>query len=896
MAPPARSKATAPAAEPDWSTIEPVAAAADPDWSKVEPIVAASEPDWNAVEPLAPLTAPELQADRPPGKPADDMALQGGLVNAALEKTGVRQWFDERAGAIKRGGQSMIQTALGFELFGRGRALEQVRAQVTPDIAENNPEARARLKAAYSDYFETLTKIDASRSLQAETVKSDSKRKLDAISADPSLGYLETAGKWLKAVGEDPTGTVADITLENGPMMLEMILGAMLTGGAGPVAMAATAGGVSAVNQFPSDYIDLRARGLQHAEAWQQAGVATGLIAAMDAVSFKAAGTAFEKILKAEPLRKLSTVVTGTAVQGTLGAGGEALRQLSLEAANQGTDQAGTFFSFPDMGAEALGEVAGVFTEGGPQHRPGRGAGEPPAGAPPPPAPVDPVTGEPAPAPSPAAVQPQDIAGEDVFGPVEPAAPAPPEPAVDPLAETQELPTIEEVPAPPVIDPVPDSEPVQVAPEAAQPEPVKAETPPESVALPDPPAEAPISTGRADDSGEGWGASRGSISEGTKSTLLVDSQGNYFWGDRTLESKRDVGRVVGGKHKDFEPAKFASTKEARAAAEATTATEPTAEAPVVTDDAAAGARERLKKRLKPAEPAPAAAAPPEDAADLQALKDEFRWDEVGGRIIRKTEDFNSPDYNTVVGRTKHLGPEVWMNRPRGGGSRPGQPNGQFELSEKQAKAAVDKAVAGQKLNPAEQRFIDHARRHLRGENDYQQGDYEPPPVDDTDFRDALVDNDPVSNRFAGLIVEASKYADQEEIETALDTGSDDAAEANIRALIERGKANAPAEEARAEKPEAVPAPREDAAGEGQAALQAPDELKLTTQTEASAAADAERAASAATAETQRRAAAEAKAQSEKDAGQFDLTGLESPVGCEPRAGRPDQCRRQAAQR
>ena len=77
-----------------------------------------------------------------------------------------------------------------------------------------------------------------------------------------------------------------------------------------------------------------------------------------------------------------------------------------------------------------------------------------------------------------------------------------------------------------------------------------------------------IFTGRADDTGEGWGASRGSLSEGNRQQLLVDKNGNYFWGERMLGSARDEGRVVAGKHADFEPAKFASTREARAAAEA----------------------------------------------------------------------------------------------------------------------------------------------------------------------------------------------------------------------------------------------------------------------------------------------------------------------------------------
>lgn len=88
-----------------------------------------------------------------------------------------------------------------------------------------------------------------------------------------------------------------------------------------------------------------------------------------------------------------------------------------------------------------------------------------------------------------------------------------------------------------------------------------------------------IFTGRADDSGEGWGASRGSLTEGTRRQLLVDKAGKYFWGDRRLGNARDVGRVVMGEHADYEPAKFPDGKEARRVAEATTATAPSVEDP-----------------------------------------------------------------------------------------------------------------------------------------------------------------------------------------------------------------------------------------------------------------------------------------------------------------------------
>jgi len=70
------------------------------------------------------------------------------------------------------------------------------------------------------------------------------------------------------------------------------------------------------------------------------------------------------------------------------------------------------------------------------------------------------------------------------------------------------------------------------------------------------------------DGDESYSASVGSLSEGNRRTLMVDPNGGYFWGDFSLESKRDVGRVIGG-HKDFVSSKFATGKEAREAGAAT---------------------------------------------------------------------------------------------------------------------------------------------------------------------------------------------------------------------------------------------------------------------------------------------------------------------------------------
>jgi hypothetical protein len=68
---------------------------------------------------------------------------------------------------------------------------------------------------------------------------------------------------------------------------------------------------------------------------------------------------------------------------------------------------------------------------------------------------------------------------------------------------------------------------------------------------------------------EGYGASVGSIAEGTRRQLMVDSSGNYYWGDWNQVSERDVGAVAVGADANGTPATFKTSAEARAAAAAT---------------------------------------------------------------------------------------------------------------------------------------------------------------------------------------------------------------------------------------------------------------------------------------------------------------------------------------
>lgn len=100
---------------------------------------------------------------------------------------------------------------------------------------------------------------------------------------------------------------------------------------------------------------------------------------------------------------------------------------------------------------------------------------------------------------------------------------------------------------------------------------------------------------------------------------------------------------------------------------------------------------------------PEPVAPEEKAAQslrLSVVRNEVGWAERGGKLIRK-EVGGSFGEGEVVGRTKWIAKsDMWPGRPDKG------------LSEKAALAAVDKAAAGEKLKPIEQRFVDYANEHI----------------------------------------------------------------------------------------------------------------------------------------------------------------------------------------
>jgi hypothetical protein len=167
---------------------------------------------------------------------------------------------------------------------------------------------------------------------------------------------------WKKAAmtGEafikDPLGIATDIGLQSLPQSLAVAATAVAAriGQINPKATAAAGGATSAMAEFGGIYADLREQGIPHKEAWEQAGIKSGVIGLFDAASFGSAGNAMSQIAK--DLSKGSVKGTAKTVgkeiskQAALGASGEALGSTAI---NQEIDPVSVL-------SEAVGEVFGA--------------------------------------------------------------------------------------------------------------------------------------------------------------------------------------------------------------------------------------------------------------------------------------------------------------------------------------------------------------------------------------------------------------------------------------------------------------------------------------------------------------------------------------------------------
>jgi len=225
----------------------------------------------------------------------------------------------------------------------------------TPEYFDKNPKEKAQLEAALENYMDNAAEfVQIGIDQQNENATRPALEKVMRQQGDRSL--TDKALEIGEGVADDPLGVVGDLTIQSMPMMLEAIATvAAIRGAGGSNKVAAMGGGtVSGLNEFGSDYAQLRLEGESHNDAWGTAATRAGIIGLFDAVSFKTAGGALEEILDATVGNKLKTLAKETGQQMALGAGGEFV----------GTEVSGRDAELGDVAAEAIGEVGGVFIEG----------------------------------------------------------------------------------------------------------------------------------------------------------------------------------------------------------------------------------------------------------------------------------------------------------------------------------------------------------------------------------------------------------------------------------------------------------------------------------------------------------------------------------------------------
>lgn len=135
---------------------------------------------------------------------------------------------------------------------------------------------------------------------------------------------------------QDPVGIVTDLGLQSLPQSLGIAATALMArvGLLSPTAAATAGGATSAMMEFGNQYSALRQEGMDHKEAWEKAGIKSGVIGIFDAVSFKMAGTAAEDVMKnisKGAFKETAKVVgKGTAKQAGLGGAGEAVSSVAI--------------------------------------------------------------------------------------------------------------------------------------------------------------------------------------------------------------------------------------------------------------------------------------------------------------------------------------------------------------------------------------------------------------------------------------------------------------------------------------------------------------------------------------------------------------------------------------
>lgn len=122
---------------------------------------------------------------------------------------------------------------------------------------------------------------------------------------------------------------------------------------------------------------------------------------------------------------------------------------------------------------------------------------------------------------------------------------------------------------------------------------------------------------------------------------------------------------------------------------------------------------------------------PDIAHELRYMAQNAGWAQRGGSIIRKTNDFNHPDYNTITGRTQWIPNQQWYQ----------------DLTERlppaETKAAVEKYLTGGKLKAKERRVVEDMLSHAQSHVDERSNPGQTHWVDEESQREAQLEREAI---------------------------------------------------------------------------------------------------------------------------------------------------------
>ena len=333
-------------------TVEPAPPGAELAETKAAP-VSGFDPDayLKKVGISAPSTTPAAPGSAPTAFDPDAYLAKASQVVPAPKETGMlaeaKNYIKDQAdilGADLRIGAINTGIAVdNLKLAGLMELQESRRAKYGDNLDAMPPDVRKDHIATGKAIEKTLAQVAESsmriKDIEKTTGVRETTKAFKDIMQAPEYKEAPFMTK-AQMVGEkfiqDPVGIVTDLGLQSLPQSLGIAATALMArvGLLNPTAAATAGGATSAMMEFGNQYSALRQEGMDHKEAWEKAGIKSGVIGMFDAVSFKMAGTAAEDVMKniSKGAFKETAKIVGkeTAKQAGLGGAGEAVSSVAI--------------------------------------------------------------------------------------------------------------------------------------------------------------------------------------------------------------------------------------------------------------------------------------------------------------------------------------------------------------------------------------------------------------------------------------------------------------------------------------------------------------------------------------------------------------------------------------